>query len=66
MPENTYSPSGDDAGDDLTGVPNNDSARPDVTTSTDDDDNVRDMADIPSIEVVTRAIVMLMLSLIHI
>lgn len=60
MPENTYSPSGDDAGDDLTGVPNNDSARPDVTTSTDDDDNVRDMADIPSIEVVTRAIVMLM------
>lgn len=63
MPENTYSPSGDDAGDDLTGAPSDAFSTPeqlDVTASTDDGDNVRDLVDIPSIEVVTRAIVMLM------
>ena len=63
MPENTYSPSGDDAGDDLTTVRNDalgDTERVDVTTSVDAMDNVRDLVDIPSIEIVTRAIVMLM------
>lgn len=67
MTGNTYSASGDRAGDDAAddtdaaaGAPVDGLTGESVTASTADDQNVREMSDIPAIEVITRAIVMLM------
>lgn len=55
MTGNTYSPSDDAPGSRPAGAETGESGSP--TTA---DQNVRDLADIPAIEVITRAIVMLM------
>ena len=63
MTENSYSRSGDGAGEDLPGAVPTDfgaSGPVDFDDPTDGGDNVRDLGDIPAIEVTTRAIVMLM------
>ncbi|GAA1483020.1 hypothetical protein GCM10009624_34600 [Gordonia sinesedis] len=63
MTGNTYSPSGDAAGDGPDrglGPAGRESDGQDGQASTDEQWNVREMSDIPAIEVITRAIVMLM------
>ncbi|MDF3280084.1 DUF1844 domain-containing protein [Gordonia sp. N1V] len=59
MTGNTYSPSDDAAGDGPAGGTTG-SGPTESNPSIADGDNVRDLADIPAIEVITKAIVMLM------
>ncbi len=62
MTGNTYSPSDSPAGEGAPGGPGSVHDPEESSIPTAESDNVRDLADIPAIEVITKAIVMLMSS----